>query len=192
MDGSTQPKLAPPGAGLPFPELAIARVLFAVRRWRGSRDRFTSDFARERALIASLIRQVEVEAGSRRVLIPRLRGLEDSSRSWSIWMTLDHLRIVHVEIDRVITSLCRNERPSGEASTAAVKPRADIGVSAAAEYERSCDALLSTIAAQPTLETRLRFAHPWFGPLSAAGWHALAGMHMAIHRKQIERILALS
>jgi hypothetical protein len=27
-------------------------------------------------------------------------------------------------------------------------------------------------------------------PLDAAGWHALAGMHMGIHRAQIERILS--
>jgi hypothetical protein len=30
------------------------------------------------------------------VLIARPRGLEDSSRYWSVWMTLDHLRIVHL------------------------------------------------------------------------------------------------
>ena len=29
----------------------------------------------------------------------------------------------------------------------------------------------------------------WFGPLDAAGWHALAAGHMGIHRVQIERIV---
>ena len=41
-----------------------------------------------------------------------------------------------------------------------------------------------------TVRTKLRHAHPWFGPLDAAGWHAMAAMHMGIHRKQIERILS--
>lgn len=36
----------------------------------------------------------------------------------------------------------------------------------------------------------LRFLHPWFGPVDAADWHALAGTHLGIHRKQIERIVA--
>jgi len=38
-------------------------------------------------------------------------------------------------------------------------------------------------------EDRAALPHPWFGPLDAAGWHALAAGHMAIHRVQIERIL---
>ena len=36
----------------------------------------------------------------------------------------------------------------------------------------------------------MRFAYPWFGPLDATGWHALAGGHVAIHRVQIEPIIA--
>ncbi len=38
-------------------------------------------------------------------------------------------------------------------------------------------------------KTKLRFAHPWFGPMDAYGWHGLAGGHMNIHRIQIERII---
>jgi hypothetical protein len=45
------------------------------------------------------------------------------------------------------------------------------------------------VAATPYLRTKARFAHPWFGPLDAAGWHLMAGMHLSIHRVQIERIL---
>ena len=37
------------------------------------------------------------------------------------------------------------------------------------------DNLLATIAAIPNLKTTARFAHPWFGPLDASGWHAMAG-----------------
>jgi len=66
-------------------------------------------------------------------------------------------------------------------------PKADVTV--AAEYEQSCDALLVAVAVAGDLKTELRYAHPWFGPLDAAGWHALAAGHMGIHRMQIERIL---
>ncbi|MBX3389322.1 MAG: hypothetical protein KF691_07680 [Phycisphaeraceae bacterium] len=44
-------------------------------------------------------------AAAERVLIPRLRGLEDSSRYWSVWMMLDHLRIVNSQVAMVIASL---------------------------------------------------------------------------------------
>ncbi|MDZ4829932.1 MAG: DinB family protein [Phycisphaerae bacterium] len=186
------PKLALPGAGLPAIELLVGRALFAIRRWRATRATFTNEFLRERDASARLRQPLSDLSRGQRVLIPRLRGLEDSSRFWSVWMTLDHLRIVHVEIARVIDALSRDTIPEGKVSTAAVKPSPDVGGEVEEQYEQSCDRLLATVAAMPELHprlgSRLGFAHPWFGPLDAAGWHALAAMHMAIHRSQIERI----
>ena len=74
-------------------------------------------------------------------------------------------------------------------NTANVKPSPDVKASVIAEYEQTCDALLAAVAAAPDLKTTLRFAHPWFGPLNAAGWHALASGHMGIHREQLARIV---
>jgi hypothetical protein len=190
MTTQPEPKLAPPGAGLPKVELFVARLLFAMRRWTGSRRSFDARFDRERESIRVLVRNCSAEAGSRRVLIRRPPGLEDSSRYWSVWMTLDHLRIVHHEFARVIGALARGVVPGGTASTAAVKPSAKVGSGVVAAFETSCDALASVVASSPNLDTRVRYPHPWFGPLNAAGWHALAGGHLGIHRVQIERILA--
>jgi hypothetical protein len=181
--------LAPPGAGLPRLELLVARALFGLRRWTGSRRSFDVRFARERELVRAVLRTCDAEAGARRVLIRRIAGLEDSSRYWSVWMTLEHLRIVHESLALLIRELVREVTPAGAASTAAVKPSADVGPEVLAAFEASCDALASAVAASPSLNTHARYPHPWFGPLNAAGWHALAGMHMGIHRVQIERIL---
>jgi hypothetical protein len=104
-------------------------------------------------------------------------------------MTLEHLRIVHESLAHLIGELVREVTPPGAASTAAVQPSADVGPEVLAAFEASCDAFASTVAASPSLNTRARYPHPWFGPLNAAGWHALAGMHMGIHRVQIARIL---
>jgi hypothetical protein len=78
--------------------------------------------------------------------------------------------------------------PEGTASTAAVKPAHQVTGSVVGAYEQSCDDLLATINAAGDLRTSSRYAHPWFGPLDAAGWHALAASHLGIHRGQIERI----
>ncbi len=190
MTTQTEPKLAAPGAGLPKIELFVGRQLFALRRLTGNRNSFDARFRKERELIRALVSSCDADSAARRVLIRRPPGLEDSSRYWSLWMTLDHLRIVHHEFVRVIGALTRGILPEGEASTAAVKPSADVSAAVVAAYEESCDALLATIAASPNLNTAVRYAHPWFGPLNASGWHALAGVHMGIHRVQIERILA--
>ena len=190
MTPPTKPPLAPPGARLPFIEHLVARVLFGLRRTFGHRTSFTAKFQREREIIRGLLRSVDAESGARRVLIRRPPGLEDSSRDWSVWMTLDHLRIVHLEMARIIATLAKNQAPEGKASTAAVKPSPSADASVVADYEASCDAVLSAAAAATDLNTAARFAHPWFGPLSAADWYALAGGHLGIHRTQIARILA--
>ncbi len=190
MPSPTEPKLAPPGAGLPAYELAIARGIFQLRRTFGSRRSFDAKFARERQAIRDLLAPLSPAQCQERVLIRRLRGLEDSSRYWSVWMTLDHLRIVHHEIARVIRALAHGVQPEGEASTAAVKPTVVLDEVIVMAYEQSCELLQAAINDVPNLKTSLRFPHPWFGPLDAADWHALVGAHLGIHRKQIERIVA--
>lgn len=190
MDNETETKLAPPGAGLPALELFIARRLFALKRLLGNRASFTAKFEQERTNIRRLVESCDATKRGRRVLIPRLHGLEDSSRYWSVWMTLDHLRITNQSFALVITSLAHGKVPSGEASTAAVKPALDVTVAVEEEFERSCDAVLTTVAAVLDLKTAARYAHPWFGPLDAAGWQAISATHMGIHRAQIASILA--
>jgi uncharacterized damage-inducible protein DinB len=190
MITQSEPNLAAPGAGLPKAELFVARFFFWLIRQTGSRASFDAHFRRERELIRDLLRSCNAESGACRVLIRRVPGLEDSSRYWSVWMTLDHLRIVHHEFVRIIGALTKGMVPEGEVSTAAVKPSSEASSAVLAAYEDSCDALLAIVAASPDLRTAVRFAHPWFGPMNAAGWHALAGRHMVIHRVQIERILA--
>ena len=184
-----EPQLAPPGAGLPLPELLIGRLLFRLRRLTGDRDCFNADFIRERTAIRKLLDSSDPESLARRVLIRRPHGMEDSSRYWSVWMTLDHLRIVNLQIGQVLTALASGVIPDRKASTAAVKPDPAVTENVMGEYEASCDTLLETVAVIPGLKTAARFFHPWFGLLDAHGWHAITGAHMGIHRVQIERIL---
>ena len=190
METPTKPTLAAPGAGLPAPELWIARVLFRLKRLFGSREAFTARFEQERAAIRDLLATCPLERRAEQVLIPRLRGLEDSSRFWSVWMTLEHLRITNTIFAMVIQSLASGQVPTKKASTADVKPRADLTADVEAAYEASCDELLTTVAAVSDLKTSANYAHPWFGPLDAAGWHALTATHMGIHRAQIAKIIA--
>lgn len=186
-----EPRLAPPGAGLPLIELAIARFLFDLRCRFGSRESFTQNFLNERREIAELIKSAGTLDQGRRVLIQRPIGIEDSSRNWSLLMTLDHLRIVNLEIAGIIRSLGQGTVSPGEASTADVKPSRGVGAAVVQEYADSCDEVLNAAAELGNLKTALRYTHPWFGPMDAYAWYALAGSHLGIHKVQIERILAM-
>jgi hypothetical protein len=189
MSPSKPPALAPPGAGLPLPELLIARLLFAIRCRTGSSFSFTQRFIEERKAIDALIASSDPSSLAQQVLIQRPPGLEDSSRDWSVLMTLDHLRIVHNEFARIIRALANESMPQGKASTAAVKPNPSVTQNVIPLYHQSCDELLNTLASVTHFKTKTKFPHPWFGPMDAHAWHALTGGHMSIHRIQIERIL---
>ncbi|MEZ5387059.1 MAG: DinB family protein [Prosthecobacter sp.] len=184
-----EPQLAPPGAGLPLPELLIARLIFAWKRRSRDRAKFDRLFREERDAILAVVRPLSGDEASRRVLIPRLRGLEDSSRNWSVWMTLDHLRITNTVFASVMESLAKGIVPNRVASTAVVKPDPSVDGSVVAAFEQSCEAVLSVTNGQTASRTNARYAHPWFGPLDETAWHAMTGFHMKLHRRQIERIL---
>lgn len=186
---STAPKLATPGAGLPKPERFIANLRIRWTAARTTREQAAANFAAEQAAILDLLKDRDAATLSQQVLIKRLRGLEDSSRFWSLLMVVDHLRIVNRDITGVIASLGAGRIPSGEASTAAVKPSVQVTQNVIAEFKEGCRQFAAT-AALPDLKTTVQFPHPWFGPMDAATWHFMAGFHMRLHRRQMQLILA--
>ncbi len=157
---------------------------------RTTREQSSALFSTERDLILKLVRSSASSLLPRRILIKRLQGLEDSSRYWSVLMTLDHLRIVNTEIAEVIRLLPAGKTPQHAASTAAVKPSESVDDSAMQGFVTACQTLEQTVAATRNLATHTKYPHPWFGPLDAAGWHFMSAFHMRLHRKQIEAILS--
>jgi hypothetical protein len=65
MNAELEPKLAPPGAGLPKVELFIARAIFAWRGRKATRDGVNERFQKEREAIRSLARSIDVDAAGR-------------------------------------------------------------------------------------------------------------------------------
>ena len=180
-------QLRAPGAGLPKIELWIVRWRFGRVCKQLDQEKAARLIAAEHASLLRLVRSRTPEECGRRVLIDRLRGMEDSSRFWSVYMALEHLRIVNESIAQGIGELSAGRIPGGKVSTAAVNPRPDSGEEVVAEFTRSCEALAG---AEKTMKvTNNRHLHPWFGRLDAHGWHVLAGFHMRLHRNQIEKIL---
>jgi hypothetical protein len=131
----------------------------------------------------NLAQSLPPEQAARQVLIPRVWGIEDSSRNWSVLMTLDHLVIVNTEIASIIERLA-----AGETWEQRLSP-AEQDATAIDRFATCLDDYPRRIAALASLHTRAKHRHPWFGPLTAHEWHCLAAGHQRIHRRQVERIV---
>ena len=192
---STEPELDKPEAGLPLVELAVAKyIMFPMLRNLTSKEKAIDVFAEETERIIALIAELKPDLLTERRLIPRLKGLEDSSRYWSVAMTIEHLVIVGGGIAQVIVDLSKNggsKRPPR--GTADVKPNPDVDAQKIInKFKQMSDAFIAemkplNVGAFPSAT----FLHPWFGQLNAHSWLTLAGMHQRIHRKQIEKIISL-
>jgi hypothetical protein len=190
IESAPIPQLAAPGAGLPKIERIVAKLMIRWKAARTGREQAATTFEIECEAILRLLEGCDASALTQPVLIKRLRGLEDSSRYWSLLMVVDHLRIVNRDIAQVIVSLGAGHLPQGEANIAAVKPSREATQAVISEFVRGCRDFAGAVAAVPDLKTKLKFPHPWFGPMDAAAWHFMTGFHMKLHHQQMKLILA--
>lgn len=184
-----QPNLDAPGAGLPKLELHAARLMFRRFRKKHNIDSLSELIHSEKQEMIKLSAPLDARQGAARILIKRLRGLEDSSRFWSVYMTLEHVRIVNSAVIATMTCLATGKTPERKASTADVKPSEDIGREVLDAFAASCDGLIATVDEIENLDRPETWSHPWFGPLTIRDWHAMAAFHLGLHRVQIEAIL---
>jgi hypothetical protein len=181
--------LQAPGAGLPWWELTALRWAFRYARVTTSDERAMREFRREADRILSLVDGLDDQQGSKRVLIRRITAIEDSSRFWSVFMALDHLRIVNNQIIEIVEMLLSEEDPREDFLIEDVKPKVDAGPEAVGAFESCVRRYESRLSSRESMRSARRHVHPWFGPIDAHAWHCLAGIHHAIHRRQIVRIL---
>jgi uncharacterized damage-inducible protein DinB len=186
-----EPKLQPPGAGIPFFERIAGKFLgVGLAARKASWEDCIALYRKESTRILLALEKIPSEKLQTRTLIPRLRGLEDSSRYWSIAMTIEHVTIVSEGMSRAIVELSCGRVPAGSADTAKVKPHLN-SVELIAGFAQSVDEIERRLKTDvKDHASSARFKHPWFGPLTAKQWVWIIGMHQGIHRRQIQEISA--
>ena len=191
MANAVTPQLEAPGAGLPFLDSLLMRfyvgpVLSKKGSVRDNWDRFT----RTNDKISALVKDIPLEKTHQKVLVPKLKGIEDSSRYWSIAETLEHLEIVGNSINQLINSLLRNEVPATVANVADYKPKGkyngqDARPAFAAFSKRISEALRDR---EISLQTP-KYRHPWLGPITAQQWQWVLASHSGLHYVQVKEII---
>jgi hypothetical protein len=186
------PQLAPPGAGLPWFEALTLR-------WFGRRmlrSRFDWDSAQ--AAIGRVSSRLAREAMSMndatltsRVLIQRLRGLEDSSRYWSPEMVLEHLVITGELFTHYVVALSNDQPIVDPRGIADIKPSGGLGRAIITRFMAVHEAIPKRLAAEAgPFRAGPSHPHAWFGKLTAIDWLSLTAVHLALHAKQWQAIRA--
>jgi hypothetical protein len=182
-----------PGAGVPAWQRLVGKHVFlpwytARLSWDGARDLLR----REGHGLMRMADGRHPDDLARPVLVPPLIGLEDSSRNWSYAMVLEHLCIIGRETAEIIIELSHGRAPQRPAvNTAELKPLGTLSAGGALagfhgfleEFHRSMEADIGD------RRSHARFAHPWFGPLTARQWICFLPFHQRLHMGQARHIL---
>jgi hypothetical protein len=191
---TSEPKLAKPGAGLPVIEWAMARYIVMPKLFKTTtKEKALSLFSHESKKIIALIKDLESSKLAERRLVPRLRGLEDSSRYWSIAMTMEHVIIVSDLMREAVVQLSNGNTKLPNVGTADVKPSRDVDAAETINRFETMSQRFIEDASNANLDAhpQATHAHPWFGPLNAHKWLVMGGVHENIHRVQIQKIIKL-
>jgi hypothetical protein len=189
----TEPVLEKPGAGLPFHERLAARYfLMPYYSKRTSWDESVARFEKEGNKILARLKALSKEQRTRRVLVDRIQGIEDSSRYWSVAMTVEHLMIVGEAASEGMVLLSQGKVPPGEVRIENVKPKGSLDPMQLDDRYREFLVHYKRKLEEKIVDrnSKTKLYHPWLGPMNVGQWNWLMGSHQAIHRKQIDLILA--
>ena len=185
------PKLDKPGAGIPyfnrlFLRFFVKPFVAAKTPWKNSEKLFY----RISEKILQETQGLSEEQLRKKVLVKPMRGLEDSSRYWSIAMAIEHLNIVGKKMAFGISEISQGRQIAEVADTAKVKPLGEMSAKQAIEefrqfVEKDFPRLAHFVSEK---DSSLKYGHPWFGEMSARQWYWLLPMHQNIHLQQIREI----
>jgi len=189
MSDTDRPQLDPPGAGIPWYERQLIGAGIRTAANLLSKDRLTELFRQEGERAIALGRSADEASGRRRVLVGRCFGIEDSSRHWSVYMTLEHLVIVNSAIAAILPRLYSGLDVPDDVRVEDFKPVPEAGPEQLTDLANVVERYTDMVDKLGNLRAGIRYPHPWFGEFSAAQWHALAAVHNSLHRRHVQRIL---
>ena len=160
--------------------------LNSILAWEKALDIFENEGKK----IISLSRNVPEESLFERVLVPKLFGLEDNSRYYSVAMVLRHLLTVGNALQTRVPLLSQGEKLEKEVLIEEYKPYMDIDTDIVLEYENFLKSFREELEKNvDNIFLENRHEHPWFGKLRAKDWAVMGTIHQIVHRRQIESII---
>lgn len=186
------PRLEKPGAGLPFFESLFVRWWVGpIQSRRSSKEQNLKLF---RVLGGRLLKEAkQVPDGKRdvKVLVPRMKGVEDSSRHWCANEVLEHLMITGRPMRGLIETLAAGKSSDYVVDIANFKPQgAYAGRDAAPDFAAFLEETAAALEKLPIADAGPVHRHPWLGHINALQWSWILAGHNGLHLRQLQAIRA--
>lgn len=190
-DIEIQNKLEKPGHGLPkIDAIFLKHVGFPILKTFISWDNAMKFFEYEGKEILNLVKDLPKDKLFKKVLIPKIFGIEDNSRYYSPAMVLWHLLYVGETLQEGIVSLSKNEKIDFTVKIENFKPFVQIDEDIVEKYEKFLNNYKKFI--ERNIENKYInncLSHPWFGCLNPHQWLVMSAIHQMVHKRQIKKIL---
>lgn len=179
------------GVGLSSTKVFLAKhIMFPLLNRFISWEKAWDIFDKEGQKIIELSKDLEKERLFKRILVPKLFGLEDNSRYYSVAMTIEHLLIVGNALQTRIPILSRGKKLNKYIKIEDVKPYKEIDENIVNNFEKFLETYREKLEKNiENIHIDNTSTHPWFGEFNPKQWSILAMVHQIVHRRQIEAIL---
>lgn len=193
-DIEIQNKLEKAGKGLPKIDAIFLRYIgFPLLKSFISWDNAMKFFEYQGKEILNLVKDLPKDKLFKKVLIPKIFGIEDNSRYYSPAMVLWHLIYVGECLQEGIVNLSKNEKINFTVKIENFKPFVKIDEDIVEKYESFLNNYRKFI--ETNVEDKYInncHSHPWFGCLNPKEWLVMSAIHQMVHSRQIKKILICS
>jgi len=193
-DIEIQNKLEKAGKGLPkIDAIFLKHIGFPILKTFISWDNAFKFFEYEGRKILNLVKDLPKDKLFKKVLIPKIFGIEDNSRYYSPAMVLWHLIYVGECLQEGIVNLSKNEKINFTVKIENFKPFVEIDEDIVEKYENFLNNYRKFI--ETNVENKYInncHSHPWFGCLNPHQWLVMSAVHQMVHARQIKKILSCS
>ncbi|MDD2887122.1 MAG: hypothetical protein PHY66_04930 [Aliarcobacter sp.] len=190
-DIEIQNSLGKAGHGLPkIDAIFLKHIGFPILKTFISWDNAMKFFEYEGKEVLNLVKDLPKDKLFKKVLIPKIFGIEDNSRYYSPAMVLWHLLYVGVTLQEGIVSLSKNEKIDFTVKIENFKPFVQIDEDIVEKYENFLNNYRKFI--ETNIENKYInncLSHPWFGCLNPHQWLVMSAIHQMVHKRQIKKIL---
>ena len=193
-DIEIQNKLEKAGHGLPKIDAIFLRYIgFPLLKSFISWDNAMKFFEYEGKEVLTLVKDLPKDKLFKKVLIPKIFGIEDNSRYYSPAMVLWHLIYVGECLQEGIVNLSKNEKINFTVKIENFKPFVEIDEDIVERYKNFLNNYRKFI--ETNVENKYInncHSHPWFGYLNPKEWLVMSAIHQMVHQRQIKKILICS